>query len=121
MKLSDLFEDLNPVPLHSDLASTLPPTFIMPQLQNTDTYVQYRYLIALSAAEALKKGEITMDQESTWNENTSVICYTPEEEEIVKIANKHMGVNAKKVSRTKSQEPTWVNKKSPVATFKDFD
>jgi hypothetical protein len=62
-----------------------------------------------------------MDQESTWNETTSVVCYTPAEEEIVKTANKHMGVNAKKISRTPSKEPKWVNKTSPVAKFRDIE
>lgn len=121
MKLADLFENLHPAPLEPDLSSTLPPTFIMPQLQNTDTYVQYRYLVALGSAEAIKRGEIKMDQESTWNENTSVVCYTPAEEEIVRIANKHMGVSAKKISKSPSKEPKWVNTTSPVAKFKDIE
>lgn len=121
MKLADLFEDLKPVPLRKDLTATLPPTILMPQLKSNDSYVQYRYLIALGAAEAIKRGEVDMAQESPWNENTSVVCYTSAEEEIVNLANKHMGLSSKKISKTPSQEPSWVNTKSPVAKFKDFD
>lgn len=121
MKLADLFENLHPVPLRDDFASTLPPTYIMPELQNNDSYVQYRYIVALAAAEAVAKGEVKMEQESTWNENTSVVCYTPAEEQIVQNANKIMRVNAKKVSTTPSHEPKWINKASPVAKFRDYE
>lgn len=121
MKLVDLFEQLQPVPLRKDFASTLPPTYVMPELQNNDSYQQYRYVVALGAAEAIKRGEIEMAQESTWNENTSVVCYTPAEEAIVQAANRHMGVEGKKISTTPSSEPPWVNTKSPVAVFKDYD
>ena len=121
MKISDLFEGLHAVPLRADLTDTLPPTYVMPELQNNDSYVQYRYLVALAAAEAIERGEIDMAQASTWNEMTSVVCYTPEEEAIEQDANKHMGVNGKKISKTPSKEPTWVNKNSPVRSFKDLD
>lgn len=121
MRLRDLYEGLHAAPLRSDLTDTLPPTYVIPDLQNNDSYVQYRYLVALAAAEAIEKGEVGMAQESTWNEMTSVVCYTPAEEIIVKDANKHMGVFGKKISKTPSKEPTWVNTSSPVATFKDLD
>lgn len=121
MKLADLFEQLHPVPLRKDLTSTLPPAVTIPELQNNDTYAQYRYLVALATAEAIDRGEIEMAQASPWNENTSVVCYTPQEEVIVKKANKHMGVSSKSLSKTSSQEPNWVNKSSPVAKFRDIE
>ena len=121
MKLADLFEQLRPVSLDNDISSTLPPTVVMPELQNNDTYEQYRYLIALAAAEAIDRNEIDMAQESPWNETTSVVCYAPAEEAIVNKANKHMGVSYKKISKTTSKEPKWVNKTSPVAKFRDIE
>jgi hypothetical protein len=121
VRLKDLYEGLHAAPLRTDLTDTLPPTYVIPDLQNNDSYVQYRYLVALAAAEAIERGEIDMAQASTWNEMTSVVCYTPAEETIVKDVNKHMGVYGKKISKTPSKEPTWVNRNSPVRTFKDLD
>ena len=98
----------------------MPPTMVIPELQNNDSYTQYRYLMALAAAEAIKRGEVAMDQESAWNENTSVVCYAPEELEIVNLANKMMGVTGKKISSTPSQEPKNINVTSPVRRFVDL-
>lgn len=76
--------------------------------------MQYRHNIALAAALAYERGETGYNIPTTWNENQSTVCYTPEEEHILKLANKLMGVKEKEITHTKSQEPDWVFKTSPV-------
>jgi hypothetical protein len=119
MKIADLLENFRAAPLRKDLIATMPPTVVIPELQNNDSYAQYRYLLALASVEAIKRGEVEMSQQSAWNENTSVVCYSPEEFEIVNMANKLMGVTGKKISTSPSQEPKHVNTASPVRPFVD--
>lgn len=122
MRLIDLFEDaFTPIALRGEVQNALPATYVMPELKNTDSYQQYRYIIALAAAESVTAGDVDMPQESAWNENTAVVCYTPAEQEIVKKANKHMGVSGKLIAGEKSKELASVNTKSPVRPFKDLD
>jgi len=121
MKIIELIEGFSPAPLRADVKDTLPPTVVIPDLQNNDIYTQYRYLVAMASVKAIENGDVQMDQESAWNENISVVCYTPEEEEIAASASRMMGVTNKKISTTKSQESKTVNTTSPVRKFKDFD
>lgn len=120
MKISDLMENFHAAPLRKDLTATMPPTVVIPSLQNNDAYTQYRYLMALASAEAVRRGEVSMDQESAWNENMAVVCYSPAELEIVDMANKILGVVGEKISSTPSQEPNRINVSSPVRPFVDF-
>ena len=121
MKLCDILEGFRPSPLSSAVKDTLPATYIMPQLQNTDPYRQYRYVIALASAKSIESNDVTMEQESAWNESMAAICYTPEEEQIVKLANKHLNLKSELISTSRSEEPKFVNKVSTVRPFKDYD
>lgn len=117
MRWKDLKENINgnAPPLPIEIESTLPPTYVMPELQNNDTYKQYRYLLALAAAQAHENGDIKFQSQSSWNENTSVVCYTPEEQRIVELANKLMGVHGYNIVNSHSHEAPDVNTRSPVA------
>lgn len=123
MRWKDLKENINgnAPPLPIEIESTLPPTFVIPELQNNDSYKQYRYLLALAAAQAHENGDIKFNSQSSWNENTSVVCYTPEEQRIVELANKLMGVTAKQIVSTASHEQSHVNTRSPVAKRHSID
>ena len=116
MRLRDLLETSTPG-LEPDIEDTLPPTMIMPELINSDTYRQYRYVVALAAAGAVAKGEVEFDPNSTWNESLSALAYTPQELEIIQLANKMMGVQGVMVSKSKSHEPDHVHTVSPVMPF----
>lgn len=92
--------------------SAIPNGRIVPQIRNTDTYMQYRYGVALAAA-AAQQGE-EFQQESAWSENVGMVGYTDAELEIMDAADKLMGVSG--VSLTgKSSEKTDINSVSPVA------
>ena len=111
MRLRDLYED-KVAPTPKRLKNTLPPTFMMPTLQNSNGYPQYRHGLALAVALAVERGEVEFDQASMWNQNQTVICYTPEEEEILRLANKLVGAPSVEVTTKRSQESDWVNKVS---------
>jgi hypothetical protein len=91
----------------------IPSAIIEPRIRNTDTYMQMRYGIALAAAAAQKDAD--WEQESVWAENLAMIGYTDADVEIIKAADKLMGVKGVQVSHKGSQERTDVNLKSPVA------
>ena len=114
MRLSDLYEGFKTPKTPSRLQNTLPPTYMMPALVNSNGYPQYRHGLALATALAVENGDVAYDQQSMWNQNQTVICYAPEELEILKKANKLMGVKAVGVTTTPSHEPDWVNTTSPL-------
>jgi len=96
----------------ADVDESIPNAVILPELRNTDTYMQMRYGMALAAAAA---GETDYEQESVWAENVTMVSYTPQESELVQRANNLMGVKDIPLTRPGSQERTDVSKVSPVA------
>lgn len=94
-----------------DLA--IPNARIEPELRNTDTYMQMRYGMALAAAASAHENDF--EQESAWAENIGLVGYTDAEVELIKAADKIMGVKSVEISGRKSQERSDVGKSSPVA------
>lgn len=105
----------HPAAMDPDVEHTIPGTFIVPELRNTDPYLQYRMGVALAVAQATKSREVKFDQETIWAENLVMTAYDEREQETIKTAAKLMGVEVEQVSSTKSQEIDGVNKTSPVA------
>lgn len=91
----------------------LPNAMIEPQVRNTDAYMQGRYGQALAAAAAMQNGD-KFEQESTWAENFGMVAYSEEEVNLIKQADKLMGVSSIKLS-DKSREKDDIGSKSPVA------
>jgi len=121
MRIRELLEGYTTPSLRRDIKDTMPPTLTIPELPNSNGYDQYRYLLNMGAALAVARGEVEVDQESSFNQSVTIVCYTPEEIEIVKQTNKLMGVDHQVMVATKSREPSWVNSKSTVRAFKDLD
>jgi len=95
--------------------AALPGAFVQRQLRNTDTYMQYRYGVAVAAARADQAGHIEFEQESAWAENLSQVMYVPEDEETIKLASKLMGVTPSRITDNKSRESKKTSTVSPVA------
>lgn len=114
MRYKELLEQKT---LPEDIKDSLPPTFVMPGLQNSDYYRQYRHLIALAAARSRTESGEPLGSESAWGENQAVVCYTKADEETLKLANKIMGVTSKALSDSPSHEMPDTNKVSPVRKF----
>jgi hypothetical protein len=100
-----------------DTSNSLPGAFIQRDLRNTDPYMQYRYGVALAGARANKDHNIDFSQESAWAENLSLVTFTSEDEETIRLADKLMGVKATRIASNKSTE-TNVSTVSPVAKNK---
>ena len=96
------------------VSDTLPATYVIPQLKNNDFYTQYRYGMALAAAAASADPNVHFERESAFGENMTLISYTPEEQRIIELAAKLMGVSAKLISTPKSEEPHDTQKNSPI-------
>ena len=95
-------------------ARTLPSTYTVPGLKNQDPYMQYRLGLAMASANDPEK----FDSESALGRNVSVVSYTPEDEEILKLALKLIGKEyskgAHRISADGSKEATDVNTQSPM-------
>lgn len=127
MKVKELLEAIDPKlsgttsNLPTRVTGPLPGTFVQKQLRNTDPYMQYRYGLAVAAALGIKNGDLdsnSVDQESEWAENLIQLAYAPEEEEIIRLASKIMGVTPKKIAASSSSETDKVNTVSTVAAKK---
>lgn len=118
MRLRDLYEASV---LEPNVDSTISPTMIIPDLVNSDSYKQYRYLLSLAAVRAHEQEGVPFDLESAWNESFAAIAYTDADRETIEMANKLMNVKGVMLSQTKSHEPDDTHKTSPVPKFTMFD
>lgn len=122
MRYADLLEKKSGT-VRPGVKHVMSPTFVMPKLQNNDAYVQYRHSVALASARAAEEQEFGIDAmtaSSAWGENLAVVCYTPEEEVTLNMANKIMNVGKDPLTYTPSQESPLVQKISPVRPFVDI-
>lgn len=106
------------VSLTADVDAALPGVWVQRQLRNTDPYMQYRYGIAIAAARADAAGHVQFQQESPWAENLTIVGYTPEDSDVVKMADKLMGVKATRIADDSSREPADTNNVSITAKIK---
>jgi hypothetical protein len=109
--------------LQPGVAEALPSTFIIPGLPNQNSYVQYRYGVALAGAgakEALEKeGSDTFHKESPWGDGMIIVAYDESEVDLMKKALAMMNVGgATQISTAKSQESSTTGKISPVRSVK---
>lgn len=112
-----------------DVQKTLPASYVLPELQNSDFYKQYRFGVALAGAkgaEQRKKDNVPeYSKESPWGENEVIISYAGNgvEEKFINDALAQVGLskNAKKqVSTAKSEEPMITGKASILKPFKGY-
>ena len=104
--------------LSNDVDAALPGVWVQRQLRNTDPYMQYRYGLAMAAARADKSGDVSFEQESPWAENLTIVGFSPEDEETIKMADKLMGVKGTRIANSKSEETAGTQTHSPVAKIK---
>jgi len=97
-----------------NVSDSLPGAFVQRDLRNTDPYMQYRYGLAVAGARAKKEHDIDFDQESAWAENLTIVPFSVEDEETIRLADKMMGVKATRIASSQSTE-TNVNTLSAVA------
>jgi hypothetical protein len=100
--------------LHADSDAALPGVWVQRQLRNTDPYMQYRYGLAIAAARAEQAGNVKFEQESPWAENLTIVGFSPEDQDVIIMADKLMGVKATRIADDASKEQSGVMTVSPV-------
>jgi hypothetical protein len=105
------------------ITKPLPATWVIPELQNQNAYLQYRFSVALAGAKAARNGDIPrMDKDSIWGENQLVSGYmNPDVEEDIDFALGELGLSGKKlVTSEKSEETSDTGITSPLKAFKGY-
>jgi hypothetical protein len=121
MKISEIINEGTEAKVHgeftslsTDINAALPGVWVQRQLRNTDPYMQYRYGLAMAAARADAAGDVSFEQESPWAENLTIVGFTPEDAETIRLADRMMGVTGTRIADDASRESQSTNKVSPV-------
>jgi hypothetical protein len=114
MKINEIVSESKVAKLRASVSDNMPGVFVQKQLQNTDTYMQYRYGMAVASARAVANGDVTFSDESAFGENLTHVAYVPQDEETIKLASKLFGVTPTQVAKAKSKESNTISKLSPV-------
>jgi hypothetical protein len=112
-----------------DVQRTLPATFVIPDLKNSDFYMQYRFGVALAGAkgaEQRKQDNVPeYSRETAWGENEVVVSYAGRQplEKYIDDALKSMGMAGaqKQVTTSRSEEPKGIGKTSLLKQFKGYE
>ena len=105
------------------ITNPLPAAWVIPELQNQNAYLQYRFSVALAGAKAARNGDIPrLAKDSVWGENQIISGYmNPDLEQDIDFALGEMGLKGKVLVTSKESEETndtGVN--SPVRSFKGY-
>jgi len=105
------------------IANPLPAAWVIPELQNQNAYLQYRFSVALAGAKAVRNGDIPRtSKDSVWGENQIVSGYmNPGTAEDIDFALGEMGLSGKElVTSEKSEETSDTGIISPLNAFKGY-
>jgi hypothetical protein len=106
-----------------DIDGPLFNTYVIPELSNQDSYLQYRFGVALAAARGIEQrraeGSPEFDPESVWGENTVVMSLDPGVGEHIEtaLAMMKLGGSKRLITSKKSTEPQYVHSNSPLKGF----
>jgi hypothetical protein len=105
------------------ISNPLPSTWVIPELQNQNAYLQYRFAVALAGAKAARNGDIPrLSKDSIWGENQVVSGYmNPDIDKDIDFALGEMGLKGKKLVTSKySEETSDTSVVSPLKAFKGY-
>lgn len=102
----------NERPLSHAVQETMPATYAFPELANNDPYRQYRYGIALAAAAAHDYKDFA--QKTSIGASLVAVARSSEEERIIQLAARLMGVKSHLISTPHSEEPKDTNIKGII-------
>jgi hypothetical protein len=110
----------------STISDSLPATYAISKLPNSDFYKQYRFGVAIAAARGDKARESVdakeMEAESIWGENQIIIGYA-QDTEVIDDALTIMGLgpeDKESLSSIHSRELRDTDSKSPVSSFRGY-
>ena len=121
MRLAELFEsyDEQAAPLSRNQEAVLPPVFIVKNLNNSNSYQQYRFNVDMASARAVAAGEVQYKPIVPWVQYLAVVGYTPEDIETIRLAAKQAGYTLDEINDSPSHEPDWVNKVTNTTYMKN--
>jgi hypothetical protein len=105
------------------ITKPMPATWVIPELQNQNAYLQYRFAVALAGAKAARNGDIPkMEKDSVWGENQLVSGYmNPDVADDIDFALGEMGLKGKQLVTSKeSEETSDTVTLSPLKGFKGY-
>jgi hypothetical protein len=107
------------------VADSLPTTYVIPELQNQNAYMQYRFMVAMAGAKGKKHrqqdGVSQFSPESAWGQNEIVISQDPNIGDYIDDALAQIGIKGKKLISTRdSRESPGIGVKSVVQAFKGY-
>ena len=118
MRLIDLFEGGFPTgKIRNSVKDTLPIMGVIPEIDNGNLYLNYRFGVTLASALSVANGERAYSKQIPWHTQQTVAPYTQQELEIVKLACAQSGFTLDMLHDEVSREPDWVNTVSPVANL----
>lgn len=111
--------------IQADVAAALPATYAIPELKNSDAYMQYRFGVAMAGAKGAKRrqkdGVEEFSKETLWGENAIVSSIDPDIGIYIDDALNQLGIKGKRlISTVKSEEAADVGSKSPVKPFTGY-
>jgi len=118
MKIHDLYQKLFEsveADMPETFSHTMPHTMSFPSMD--PYYEYYRFVIAMAGHPESN----SIPLESPLRNIPLAVAYTPEEFDMIKAVCKRMGKKPSELAYKKSQEPTTVNKVSPVAKRGKFE
>ena len=113
--------------LSPELSQTLPSTYTIPKLPNSDVYMQYRFGVAIASAKGKEKRQqdnIDRNYMSSWGQNQTIISSDPHIAEWIDDALKEIGLSPsdkKLLTTPESEEPDETDTGSPVLAFKGYE
>ena len=113
--------------LSPDIADTLPSTYTIPKLPNSDTYMQYRFGVAIASAKGKSqraKDNIDRNYMSSWGQNQTIISSDPHIAEWIDDALEEIGLlpsDKKLLTTPESEEPKSTSTVSPIKGFKGYE
>ena len=96
--------------LRQSVKDAIPSANVHPTLDNSSPYHSYRYGIALAGSPT-----DDLDTDGPFGQKLLTIGYSAADREIIKRADKIMGVKSKKIGSDDSKEAKFVNNVSPVS------
>ena len=117
MRLIDLFENFPMGRIRDSVVDTLPIIGVIPELDNGNLYLNYRFGTTLAAALSVQAGEHPYNKQIPWHTQQTVAPYTKQELDMVKLACQQSGFTLELLHDQRGREHQWVNTKSPVANL----
>lgn len=110
-------------------ALSLPSTFIIPDLKNSDFYDLYRFGVAIAAVRGESGNDSVLsslkpkfEPESSWGEHQVISSFDPNVSTVIDAALKKINKSGKKAVSTKDSSEFYdTYKNSPVKPFKGYE